>query len=68
MYNAFAAILTTIIALPWSSLAVTEDAFCYLGRTHVLYQQQRPFSVLLVYCRAQKTPFAFLLTANTALP
>ena len=49
-YNSFCwySILTSNTALPWSSLAVTRDAFCYSGHTHVrIYQQQGSCSILL---------------------
>ena len=38
--DAFAAMLIANIALPWSSLPVTGDEFCYLGHAHLLYPWQ----------------------------
>ena len=49
-----AAVLMTDTALPWSFLAVTEDAFWYLGHT----QWQESCSILLVMYSAYN---AFLL-------
>ena len=60
----FAAILTTIVALPLSSLAVTGYAFRYSGYAHASHRRQGPCSVLLAY----KTTFAAILTAYKVSP
>ena len=38
--DAFAAILIANTALPWSSLPVTGNEFCYLSHAYLLYQWQ----------------------------
>ena len=38
----------TDIALPWSSSAVSGNAFCYSGHAHASYKRQGPSSVMLV--------------------
>ena len=41
--TSFAHTLTANTALPWPSLAVSGDAFCYSGHVHELYRRQRSY-------------------------